>query len=91
MTALEELIHGDRGTLERVPTTQEYENEFGKFVDNDEKMRKLLAAYPELLTHYDKTVDSMDHANNLYATKHYLEGLRFGILLGMDIAKPPKS
>ena len=91
MTALENLIYGNRGTLEGMRTTKEYANLLAIVIDRDKKMRDLLASSPDLLTHYDDTITSLDYANSQLAIDHLLEGLRFGILLGIDITKEPES
>lgn len=86
MSALEDLIYGNRGTLESTPTTKEYKALFSVVADNNEKMRELLASSPDLLAHFDSTIDSIVQADAQLGVDYFAEGLRFGILLGIDIA-----
>lgn len=91
MSALEDLIYGNRGTLDSIQTTTAYQKLLSVVVDSDKTMRNLLASLPDLLTQYDNTIDTLENANDQLAIDYLLEGLRFGILLGMDIVRRPET
>ena len=91
MSALEDLIYGERGRLQNVPTSEAYKKLMDVVIECDEKMREMLASMPDLLEQYEKVLDAHDTAYMQSNADYMIEGLRFGILLGLDIAGCPEK
>lgn len=87
MRPLDQLVNGVRGSFDKVPVSEEYKKCLDTSIERDKKMRELLAPTHDLLTQYIDTIDSLGRAHAACISDLYMEGLRFGILLGLDIAK----
>ena len=91
MTPIEQIIFSERGNLDKTPLSKEYKKLIDVYIAHDNKMRQLLAPTPDLLAQYIETTEAGAHAQAEEAKDYLAEGLRFGILLGIDIAKSPEE
>ena len=85
--AIEQLINGMRGAYATVPLSEKYKLLQTKAAENTRLLRTLLADSPALLAQMGNAVAALEDAYTEFAIQHLKEGLRFGILLGMEIAQ----
>ena len=83
---IELLYRGDRPLYEEVPQGEESKRALEIFISLDDEFRAKLKEYPELLAMYQRTNKAMENMSSYDANDHYMEGFRFGVLLGIDIA-----
>lgn len=90
-SAIMQMHYCERGSYEDVPCSNEYFKLLDEYVKNDSEIRVKLSEFPNLLELYKKANDSLEILNCESEDNHYLEGFRFGVLIGLDIATDTKN
>lgn len=80
-----QMYYGERGLYELINISHEYKELSAKFVDLEEELSEKLRPTPELLELFNKAIDTAMDMHCQYAADRYLEGFRFGALIGIDI------
>ena len=62
-----------------------------EYLKHDDEIRSKLSEFPDLLKLYEKATDSLELLNCEAEDNYYLEGFRFGVLMGLDIAEDTKN
>lgn len=83
---IREMIHGEKGKIENVKMSEEYSKLLQSFIDVDKEMKEKLKNSPEMLEKYNKAIDAFWAYSSEESTCFYIEGFRFGVLLGLEIA-----
>lgn len=83
---IKKLYLGKNPLYASVPYSKKYERLLEEAIKYEKLMRSSLEKYPEILSLYEKTNEVIDDLNNQTVDEFYMEGFRFGVLLGMDIA-----
>ncbi len=86
MSAIRDMYEKRRGHYESVPHGEEYDKCLEELVKCDDEMREALKENPKLLQLYKKTTDALDALSIVCEDEHYIEGFKFGVLMGLDIA-----
>ena len=74
-----------RGHFETISFSPKYRELLDEVVKNGEEIRKKLTKFPDLLSLHEKTNSSIEALHLETLDNHYLEGFRFGALMGLDI------
>jgi hypothetical protein len=82
-SAIMQMYYGERGNYELTPFSEAYRERLKTYVLNDEKFRKALP--PDLLELHKKTTASLEALHAESVENNYLEGFRFGFLMGLDV------
>ena len=85
-SVIEQLYRGNRPLYEGIPLSEETKRSVENFIRLDNEFRAKLKEYPDLLAMYQRTNKAMENMSSYDANDHYMEGFRFGVLLGIDIA-----
>ena len=86
MSAVEDMYEMKRGNYGSVEQSEQYKKCLDEVIKCDDEMREALRKYPKLLELYKKATDALDALSVVCADDHYIEGFRFGALMGLDIA-----
>ncbi len=85
--AILQMFYGKRGTHEFIRPTAKH----GKLVDNliksESALMEKLSAFPELTSLHQKFIEDLNEMFSEELDTHYVEGFRFGCLMGLDIMK----
>ncbi len=90
-SAIMQRYYGLRGHCETISCSPKYGELLDDVVKNDEEIRKKLAEFPDLLSLYEKTNSSIEALHLDTLDNYYLEGFRFGCLMGLDILGDEKT
>ena len=86
-SAIMQMHYCERGSYEDVPCSNEYFKLLDEYVKNDSEIRVKLSEFPNLLELYKKANDSLEILNCESEDNHYLEGFKFGLLMGLEAAE----
>ena len=89
-SAILQMHHGLRGHFETITCSPTYLKLLHEVAKNDEEIREKLAEFPDLLSLYEKTNSSIDALHSEALDNYYVEGFRFGCLIGLDILDDDK-
>lgn len=84
-SAIMQMFYGKRGYNELVPCGKTYRKLLRKAIEKEENMKEKLREQPELLKLYEEAIEALDALSDESSDRHYVEGFRFGVLMGMDI------
>ena len=84
---LMQLYYGRRGNPESIPVDEKYLKLLDNLVDYEKEILNRLEPTPELKDLFTKFADTTMAMSASSSSAHYIEGLSFGSLLGLDIAK----
>lgn len=84
-SAIEQLLLGKRGDLNHIGLNEEDARLCDLLSEQYKKLKTALQPFPEIAKLLNEFIDTKDLALCNETLVHYKEGLRFGILLGMDI------
>ncbi len=90
-SAIMQMYYHERGGYEDIPRSNEYFKLLDEYVKNDSEIRDKLSEFPNLLELYKKANDSLEILNCESEDNHYLEGFKFGLLIGLDVATDTKN
>ena len=86
-----QMFYGKRGNSDLVACTKEYSrlaDIAGKF---DQAFREKIKDNNELLSLFDKVLDSNADLHCESVDLHYVEGFRFGFLMALDVIYEPNE
>lgn len=84
-SAIKEMFSGNRGTFDQVKLSNDYkEAEKKMYAAVDVFLEKLNKEQRES---FDKAYEHILDKNVEYATDHFVEGFKFGLLIGIECAK----
>lgn len=86
MSAIRDMYEMVKGHYDSVAQTEEYRKCLDEVIKYDDEMREALRDNSKLLELYKKTTGALDELHLVCADDHYIEGFRFGVLMGLDIA-----
>ena len=86
-----QMFTGVRGNCYSVPCSSKYFELLEEVAKNDTEIRKELAKFPNMLALYEKTNNSIEAMYLESLENYYLEGFRFGALMGLDISSDNKT
>lgn len=86
-SAIMQMYYMERGNFEKVPCSDEYFRLLEEFVKKDEEMRAQLSEFPHLLDLHKNATTALDFLNCEAEDNHYLEGFKFGLLMGLEAAE----
>ena len=84
-SAIVQMYYGLRGQVDSLRNSQEETMILEKIIIQEEAFRKMLT--PEQLKAYEKTKSLFDDLSAEESDCCFVEGFRFGVLMGMDILK----
>lgn len=85
-SAIRQMFNSEKGTFESVYMTAEHQKLLSEVVNFDDELRAKLSTKPELLKLYTKTNDTIEAMHCESEENHYVEGFKFGLLMGLEIA-----
>ena len=86
-SAIMQMFYGERGHCDLVPCSQEYFRLLNIAAENSNILKEKLKEFPDLLKLYEITNDSIEAMHCESVDNHYLEGFRFGLLMGIDVMR----
>ena len=86
MSAIRDMYEKRRGNYESIPLNSEYEKLSREYDKIEEEFLGRFGNIPDLTKSYNKAIDAFMDMEIEYANCHYLEGFRFGVLMGLEIA-----
>lgn len=86
MSAIKDMYEKRRGHYESVVHGEEYQKCLDKVIKCDDEMRGALKKNPKLLELYQKATRALDALSVAGEDDYYVEGFKFGVLMGLDIA-----
>ncbi len=84
-------LYFGRGQYGSVPQSAESKRMEDEFFAADMEFKEALKKYPELLDMYQDVIQIKEGMFYEGVQRHYFEGFRFGVLLGIDIASEETS
>ena len=85
-SAIKDLYYGERGDSELIEPSEKIRELFEKVNERREEMEKLLENYSDIKIAFLKFIDAQEELRLTIMHEYYAEGLRFGVLLGLDVA-----
>lgn len=86
-SAIQDMYYGRRGTSDYIENSQKYREVLTKYIEAMEELEAELKKSPNLLALYEKAEALNEEMQAESLDTHYCEGFRFGVLMGLDIAK----
>lgn len=86
-SAIQDMYCGRRGTSEYIKHSQRYQELLTEYIEATEELERELKKFPKLLALYEKAEELNGEMQAESVNMHYCEGFRFGVLMGLDIAK----
>ncbi|MBR2441682.1 MAG: hypothetical protein IKB20_01220 [Clostridia bacterium] len=86
MSAIRDMYEMRKGNYDSILQSEEYQKSLDEVIKCDDEMRKALKKNPKLLALYQKATSALDTLCVVGADDHYIEGFKFGVLMGLDIA-----
>lgn len=84
-SAIQQMILGHRGNIESVKYGKEHNKVFDKFCNKYEEFTQKYSDNPEIITLFNEVCDAADKEQAFAEEDLYIEGFRFGVLIGIDI------
>ena len=84
-SAIRQMFFGNVGQKRLTKTTAEESELLKEVVRHETILREKLVDLPELLNLYDELSDSLDTLHSEELIEHYVEGFKFGLLVGLEI------
>lgn len=90
-SAILQILHGERGQFDLMPNrkTKEYHKWLNEQYRIYEKLKKNLTQ--EFIGTIDALVDAIEFKNLEELDGHYLEGFKFGLLIGLEVISQDKD
>lgn len=83
-SAILQIFYGQRGDSEKVKCAPEYDEYLNRANDYNIKLCEKLKDMPEVLELFTQFNDWTDRAYALEVDAYYLEGFKFGLLIGVE-------
>ena len=90
-SAILQILNGDRGCNDNIRCSPEYSKALDKVVEFEEKLTSKLKLEPDLYKLFEDFNDALRTMHCEEVDDYYLEGFRFGALIGIDIMTPPNE
>ncbi len=90
-SAIMQMFYGERGSFDCIKHSREYFDINDEVLQVESKINKYFKKDPnalELFKKYDEVVTKLDCKS---CDDHFLEGFRFGVLLGIDVLNEPET
>ena len=81
------MLYGKKGNCDTIKLTEDYSKLLDEVIKNEEQLSAKFSGNPELLALFRKHDDLLDHFRSETAIAHYIEGYKFGVLMGIEIAE----
>lgn len=85
-SAIKMMYYGEKGTFDSLKNTPEIKHLLNEINYNEEMLLQKLKKIPEIISQYNKLQDLLSKLNCAESELYYIEGFRFGVLLGLDVA-----
>ena len=82
-----QMYHGKRGNCDRIHCSEEYSRLIGIAEKYDNEFRLKIKDNDDLLSLFDKVLDSNADLSCESVDLHYVEGFRFGFLMALDVLR----
>ena len=86
-SAIAQMYYGKRGNIDAVKSSNDYKNKVAVYNALEKELIKRLADFPELAELYKQVAKASDETHYADVFDFYVEGFRFGLLLGLDAAE----
>lgn len=83
-SAILQIFYGQRGDSDKIKCPPEYEECIHKAIECNKKLLEKLKDIPEALQLFSQFNDWTDRAYALEVDAYYLEGFKFGLLIGVE-------
>ncbi len=90
-SAIMQMFYGERGNFEFIKHSREYFDLMDEVCDLQSKLEEMIKDMPEVLALLKKYDDKVDEFECQALDDYYLEGFRFGVLMGIDISEIPEN
>ena len=84
-SAILQMLNGEKGTVNSIKASPKNLELLGVFCEKNAAILKKLNDYPEILSLYEEIIDLQEQMEVCTQDEAYIQGFRFGVLLGMDI------
>ena len=89
--AILQMFYGKRGIHEFVRPTAKHSQLVENLIKSETALKEKLSAFPELSALHQQFVDDLNELFSEELDTHYVEGFRFGCLIGIDVMKTPEN
>ncbi len=86
-SAIREMYSGFRGTYDHIKLSPDYEEARNKMSDAVDTFLEKLT--PEQQKHFHEAYEFMSNTEAEYAADHFIEGFKFGLLIGIEVGEKP--
>lgn len=90
-SAIMQMFYGERGNFEFIKHSSEYFDLLGEVGDLYDKIQQKLEDLPEVLELFKKYEEKEGELECQAIDDYFLEGFRFGTLMGIDISTVPEN
>ena len=80
-----EMFNGNRGRYEQIQMTEEYWDLVKRAEESENKFLEAVGDKKELVELFQKAKESAEDMWSNECDSHFCEGVRFGVLFGMDV------
>ena len=84
-SAIKDMFYGNRSGFDSIRIKNEEVSVLDVINENEELLLKELSLKPEILEIYKRLDNALGEFNLIESEHYYIEGLKFGFLLAMDI------
>jgi len=86
-SVIKQMLLGKIGNFEQIKTSPEYLRVLDKTIKCEAEFKAKLAAHCEAVKLYKKVNTALNELICETEATHYAEGFKFGLLLGLEVAK----
>ena len=86
-SVIRDMFFGKQGNMDAIKSSRAYKEKLAVTVALDKELQTKLADLPELADLYEKFSDAVLDENSENVLDYYTAGFRFGLLLGLEVAK----
>ena len=89
--AILQMFYGKRGIHEFIRPTAKHAKLVDNLIKSETALMEKLSAFPELTALHKKFIEDLNEMFSEELDTHYVEGFRFGCLIGIDVMKTPEN
>lgn len=89
--AILQMFYGKRGIHEFIRPTAKHAKLVDNLIKSETALMEKLSAFPKLTALHKKFIEDLNEMFSEELNTHYVEGFRFGCLIGIDVMKTPKN
>lgn len=83
-SAIAQMYHGGRGSVERMEISRETSDILGEVDEKYNKLKEKLSPQEEIWQLFEDFENALEGLRAEEAADHYAEGFKFGLLLGVE-------